>query len=471
MGLPVQRQTELFEPDLYLQNYSGKAYFALLRSTPGSDYKQQRSYPVDVMPQVLQAVHARPDGLDWWISQAEFYAPTRRLVHLSRIGLLFADLDTYKLNLPGSPEAISNRLLRYCEKHAIPAPSLVIFSGRGLQIKWLLKTALPQAALPRWNAVQQVLHSLLQEFGADAKALDASRVLRLVQTVNNRSGEKVRVLHENAEAKYDFDQLSKKLLPFGREVDASFDQFDLAIDPYGNVFMDMAKNRQPAVNEIVWKDHKGQKNTIGLRQFFGFQLAWDRLADLRALAELRKQKDGAVPDGQRDVFVFLSAVFLSQATVDQNRIYDELKSLAKEFVPHWTWAKVMGSASSALSRLKTHISGERVSFNGYEVSPRYIFRNETLVSDAWLGIDANEERELRTIISNTEAKRRDTLRAKAKREALGSVSRQQYLENNEQRRVSGRLMRAAGRSWADIAVELGYKSAESARISIGKPGP
>lgn len=468
MGLPVHRQTELFEPDLYLQNYSGKAYFALLRSTPGSNYKQQRSYPVDVMPQVLQAVHARPDGLDWWISQAEFYAPTRRLIHLSRIGLLFADLDTYKLNLPGSPEAISNRLLRYCETHAIPAPSLVIFSGRGLQLKWLLKTPLPQAALPRWNAVQQVLHGLLQDFGADAKALDASRVLRLVQTVNTRSGEKVRVIHEDQTAKYDFDQLSKRLLPFGREVDASFDQFDLAIDAYGNVSMDTAKSRQPAVNEIVWKDHRGQKNTIGLQQFFGFQLAWDRLADLRALAELRKRQDGAVPDGQRDVFVFLSAVFLSQATVDQNRLYDELKSLTKEFVPHWDWSKVMGSASSALSRLKDHIRGDRVSFNGYQVSPRYAFRNETLVSSAWLGINAEEERQLRTIISGTEAKRRDALRARAKREAAGHGSRQQYLENNEQRRASGRLMRAAGRSWGEVAVALGYKTAESARVSIGK---
>lgn len=461
------RQTELFEPDLYLRNTRGNAYFALLNSTPGSGYKRQRSYPVDVMAQVIQSIHSNPDGRDWWVSQAEFFAPTRRLVHLSRISLLYADLDTYNLNLSGSPEALSKRLLRYCEQQDIPAPSLVVFSGRGLQCKWLLTTPLPQSALPRWNAVQQVLNNLLMNFGADANALDASRVLRLVQTVNSKSGEKVRLLHDDPSARYEFDQLAKKLLPFDRDVGEKFDHLNIAVDAFGQVYLDMERSQKPAAETIVWRDHRGEKNTIGLRQFFGFQLAWDRLADLRELASLRKTEAGSVPDGQRDKFVFLSAVFLSQYSLDRNRIYDELKALCKEFVPHWSWSQVMGSASSALSRLKDHIDGKTITCNGIAVSPRYRFRNSTLVSEQWLGIDPAEERQLRTILSETEAKRRDAERAQAKRIAAGGQSRTQYLESHEQKRASGRLMRAAGMSWDEVAKELGYKTARSARTAIG----
>lgn len=467
MGLAL-RQTELFEPDLYLRNTRGNAYFALLNSTPGSGYKRQRSYPVDVMAQVISSVHANPDGRDWWVSQAEFFAPTRRLVHLSRIGLLYADLDTYNLNLSGSPEALSKRLLRHCQQQDLPAPSLIIYSGRGLQCKWLLTTPLPQSALPRWNAVQQVLNSLLMDFGADSNALDASRVLRLVQTVNTKSGERVRVLHDDSDARYDFDLLAKKLLPFDRDVGEKFDHLSIGIDAFGQVYLDMERSQEPAAETIVWRDHRGEKNTIGLKQFFGFQLAWDRLADLRALAALRKTGTGAVPDGQRDKFVFLSAVFLSQAMLDRNRIYDELKALGREFVPHWSWHQVMGSASSALDRLKDHIDGKSVMFDGRPVPPRYRFRNATLVSDAWLGIDASEERELRTIISSTEAKRRDAERARAKRVALGVMTRQEFVDCKEQKRISGRLMRASGASWAEVAMKLGYSSPDSARTAIGR---
>lgn len=55
---------------------------------------------------------------DTWISQAEFWAPTRRLVHFMRVGLLFIDLDTYKVpGLAGlSPDELLKKLLVLCEQ-------------------------------------------------------------------------------------------------------------------------------------------------------------------------------------------------------------------------------------------------------------------------------------------------------------------------------------------------------------------
>jgi hypothetical protein len=55
--------------------------------------KKQDSYRLSQMPVVLSMLdHSR----DTWLSQAEFIKPNRRVVNLARIGLLFADLDTYR---------------------------------------------------------------------------------------------------------------------------------------------------------------------------------------------------------------------------------------------------------------------------------------------------------------------------------------------------------------------------------------
>lgn len=460
MGLPIQQEFAFLEPAEYL-GHRESAYFSILTRTP-SGRMSQRSHPVEFMPEIVQGVISQKSLQDTWISQAEFYAPTRRLVHLSRLGLLFADLDTYKLDgLPSNPEKLTDALRRYCEKVALPEPNLIVFSGRGLQAKWILDGALPSQALPRWNALQTEINTRLQGFGADAKALDASRVLRLVETLNTKSNEVVRITHRSHE-RYSFDQLAKELLPFwrnSRDVDARCDQFDLNLDEGGNVVLLRPGEGEQSAKE--WRNHREAKNTAGLRQFYGFQLAWDRLADLRKLAELR----GGVQDGQRDTFVFLSAVFLAQATLDQNKLYHELYALAKEFVPHWNHTRVLASASSALKRLKSHIAGDRVEFEGVEVSPRYRFRNETLIDPRWLGVTQDEERELRTIISEEEAKRRDAARAVQKRLERGGNTLEAHLQGKEQKRATGRLMKAQGASWQTIADELGYKNAEAARRS------
>ena len=53
----------------------------------------QRSYPLRVMPQIIENLD---QNRDTWISQAEFIRPNRRVVYLLRLNLCFVDLDTYK---------------------------------------------------------------------------------------------------------------------------------------------------------------------------------------------------------------------------------------------------------------------------------------------------------------------------------------------------------------------------------------
>ena len=446
------------EPAHYLRADSLSAYFALLTQVEGRATKLQRSYPVASMGFVIDACDK---SIDTWISQAEFWAPTRRLLHFMRVGLLFVDLDTYKLpEFAGlSAEAQLEHLLRLCEAQGLPEPSLVVFSGRGLQAKWLLDGGLPARALPRWTLVQHELGRRLAAFGADANALDASRVLRLVQTVNSKSGEIVRVIYQTG-VRYDFDQLADALLPLTRAQlqELRQERAQRAADPeYQKRSATRTKGHLTAIDTGAL----GQ-----LRPFIGAQLAWDRLADLRTLARLRGWTQGA-PDGSRDLAVFIGASFLAQAVPNVPRFYDELRVLGREFAPHWSFRDINASASAVVARMKRMAKGETVEYAGVQVDPRYRWRNDTLIQR--FGITPDEERRLMTIVSDTEARRRDAERKVQyrieQREAAGAMTREVYESNAEQKRATARLLRAQGKTWAEIAAEVGYKNADAARKS------
>lgn len=193
-------------------------FFSLLVDVDGQ--KRQSSHLLANMPTVLELIDPRRDT---WMTQAEFIRPNRRVVNLARVGLLFADLDTYRQSWAQgrTPEQLASAVLYHCAQEGIPAPSLLVFSGRGIQAKWLLEGTLPRAALPRWNACQRYLIDRLLPLGADPQAKDASRVLRTVHTTNSKSGEICRVVHvETAEngkpVRYDFEYLAELLLPVAR---------------------------------------------------------------------------------------------------------------------------------------------------------------------------------------------------------------------------------------------------------------
>ena len=180
---------------------------------------RQSSYRIEHLPLVLDRLDPTCDS---FLSQAQFFRPTRRVIHLWHINLCFVDLDVYKSDLAGQGlNDVVQTLRRYCGDEGVPLPSVIISSGRGLYAKWVLERPLPQAALPRWNAVQEALLGKFAPFHADWKARSASQVLRLVQTVNTKSGECVRVLHveerDGEPLRYDFELLAEAVLPWTRQ--------------------------------------------------------------------------------------------------------------------------------------------------------------------------------------------------------------------------------------------------------------
>jgi len=399
--------------------------------------RPQRTFKLSELPSALRFKVCTND--DVWITQNEFYRPNRRLVNLGRITVCFADLDYYKFKSSWTrPESVAAHILAHCARAGIPKPNLMIDSGRGLQIKWLLDPV-PAAALPRWNAVQKAIGVAFRLSGSDARAQDASRVLRLVGTFNTRSDSVVRVVYADTALPYSFDTLADAFLPMTRQ--------ELA---------DLRALRAETRLSQIWQlpvKPKISPAATGLRQLSVRQLWWDRLADIRSLKKLRGWD--TVPEGHRDTFLWLSAVALSWV-LPLPWLHQELAELGREFAGSIPEAERLQALSSTLARAEHAARMETIEVNGQKIDPRYRLSNNRLIE--LLGVTLDEQRYLKTIISQDEAKRRHAARERERRASLrvaaGGMTRVGYLEAAETKRQGARLLRAQGLTLRQIAAEL-----------------
>lgn len=146
---------------------------------------------------------------DLYWSMNTFYKPNRTLENLRYINALYIDLDYYNTSL--RKESILYFLNEDYFNKSIPTPSLIVDSGKGLQLVWFIKPV-PSQAYSLWKAMQWYLYNALKDFGADISALDASRVLRIPGTINTKNDSKV-TIEELNDYSYDLKELKAEYLP------------------------------------------------------------------------------------------------------------------------------------------------------------------------------------------------------------------------------------------------------------------
>jgi len=205
----------------------------------GAGYRQH-SFPLAEMPDVLRNIEQhvplqrddRWETTSIWISQGEFTKPNRQKINLARIAVCWVDLDLHHETSPAALKSLSKdksleKALAICGTLEIPLPSIVLWTGRGLVLKWLVDV-LPKQAYPRWSAVQRMLVEAFAGLGADAAARDASRILRIPGTYNPKSGGLCTPIHVTEfwgeVVRYEFDDLANAVLPFTRDQIASLRQ-------------------------------------------------------------------------------------------------------------------------------------------------------------------------------------------------------------------------------------------------------
>ena len=290
-----------------------------------------------------------------YISLNTFYSTYRRLEYLKELKAHFIDLDTYKTGFTKT-QILMNLEENHFNK-TIPRPNLIVDSGRGLYLIWLINSV-PSKALPLWKAVEEYLYSVLKPFGADRQALDPTRVLRVPGSINSKSKSIVEVI-EQYDYIYDLREIQNNFLP------------------------ELAENRpkkkgRPCKKVFIHRERS---------------LYYARIQDIVKLCELR----GYDLKGHRELVLFLYRYYLCSFLEDAQKALDDVLELNSEFISPLRENEVIRATRSAE---KVYLSKEK----------QYKYKNKTLIE--LLEITEHEETYMTTIISNKEYKRRENIRVK-----------------------------------------------------------
>ena len=146
------------------------------------------------------------------------------------------------------------------------------------------------------------------------------------------------------------------------------------------------------------------------------RLNWYRLYDLRDLWTMR----GGVTVGHREVTLFWELNFLLKAEPGRAQdIWKEAQSLAGQICDESGWYQ-NSDLSTVYRKARELRDGKTVEYRGREYPPLYTPKNQTLIT--LFSITADEERKLRTIISQDEKYRRKV----EKRRAAGVKPRRTF---------------------------------------------
>ena len=109
------------------------------------------------------------------------------------------------------PREILSKLEEEYFNKSIPVPSMIVDSGRGLYLIWLIEQV-PSKAVSLWSAMQHYLYDKLKSLGADRQALDPSRILRVIGSYNTKSNTNVKLLRFEF-VRYTLKKLKEMYLP------------------------------------------------------------------------------------------------------------------------------------------------------------------------------------------------------------------------------------------------------------------
>lgn len=386
------------------------------------------------------AVAAVNGAQDCYLSQHGFNGRNRRIQSLRVLTSCAIDLDYY--NRPAlaglTPDAVMARIFA---RHAwLPQPSALFGSGRGAYLQWAFAQPLSAYQLADWQAVMDALIKLLEPFGADPNAKDASRVFRIVGTVNSKSGRTVTA-----------HQLGPRV-PFETLHCAVLDAYRL----------DQQQRQIQQIPTVANKRRSHRPLSVGAPQgrtqvLKPYELALARLLDYRTLAKLRGTP--RLTDG-RHRLLYAYAMSMCWFRADVAGVIAECENFAAEHFtdPQYYTARRI---KSVLERLENP-TRPRI-WNGRQIANRYRIRNDTLIR--LLDITPAEMRHVKTLIDYPERQRRRA----ARRRAAGAIERAAYLRNAEQRRAAILTLSAQGKTARAIAAELGVSRAQVYRILAAQP--
>ena len=288
-----------------------------------------------------------------------FRGRRRGTAEIACLTAVWVDLDLYKATNPiaknisekiqrGYPEA-AFEILNYVE---IPIPTIIVASGRGAYLVYLIRPATRSTAQPLFVAVAKALVAKLRDWGADVKvSTDMKRVLRVPGSINWRSGQKVVAFEVGPE--WDIHDLVAEMADYVEDAEEYWRRLNKKRNRQG---------RRPDIRPIR-------------RAKLGPAFLWRiRLEDLWKLLEIRW---AYIPEeGWRDKCLFLLAVAHSWLLPADRSVLDaEIRRIAPLVIPYG-WEEFVRYMSTLLDRVEEVAKDPSIELQ--RGKGRYKFRAETI---------------------------------------------------------------------------------------------
>jgi len=427
-----------FGPSEHIQLIHGSRKSHIAFAVNSDCWRERTCNPADAIKEANK-ITVTPTA-DVYISQNGMCPFKPRCVsNVTYLNTCFVDLDTY--NIPNLVELSFSERKDMILNHIsdLPLPTLIADSGRGLYLVWVLKepifvgtdkgksdaqSKLRQLFLARWQLVEDLLIRILSKFGADPKARDPARVLRLAGSTNQRNNHIVK-----------YAQLSDPI---------PFTELELPLLKWHEQEKPVPIHRPKLTST--------PQNNPGIRSLLNARtLALARMKDLRTLATLR---NGFGDHRARALFIYAQAA--SYYCHDESTLVSECQQYSAE---HF----IDPQGKYRPERIPNHISTLLKRFNQRfqqaeknNPDPRYKLTNVRIIQE--LEITAEEQTHLISIISRDEKRRRNTIRTRYKRRENGVVPAEQYQQyrktRQSERRVNAQQMKEQGLSVKQISEQL-----------------
>jgi hypothetical protein len=372
----------------WFQHNDADGWITVAKKTKEGNFKQLHFQPEKLAKQLSNWL-----GEDVFFSQNTFYRPQRSIENVRQLRSLYVDLDFYLFNY--DPSWVMGKLEHEFYGQVIPEPNILIFSGQGIVLIWLLEPV-PYKALPLWQAVQNHFVSQLSELGGDPKAADAARVFRIAGSVNSKNGNEV-----NAEYRHDYKYQLRQV------------QHDYL----------------PELNDEVnppKRKRKGRKKKVA-QLFNTYKLHYARLMDLVKLTELRNYE----VTGHRELLCFLYRYWLCCYSNDPDEALNQAVTFNLQFTKPLPLKEVERATKSAEKAWESRSNEEanRVAIEKGYPGAGYNISNKKLIS--WLDITSEEMEHLQTIIDAPEKNRRKRIANMEMRREQGVRPREEYLKEQQ----------------------------------------
>lgn len=341
--------------------------------------------------------------LNNYISMAVFKDKDRKARNVKEMVWLFLDIDCplKSLTLEES-RALAVAIL---EREDLPEPTLIEFSGHGLQLFYKLKNA---TDIPLWSIYQE---SIIEKFKRVLDEIQEHTLTELSNLIelsgmhvdNIKDSARVMRVPDTANVKYENNIVNTK------EVYKSNRVYTLEDLHMYKVFEEMPtctpynvlnEPESKVIKEIKRKAIECQTKGVNyeLRYYLETVIA-KRIEDLETLIKIRNRN--GITDGYRNELVFIYTVTLRNLGYSKQDAKEELKALNKLFKKRLSLNELKNCLNSCYDEKVRELKDKT------KILERVYYRFKTKSIVEKLGITEEEQKELTILISVKEKNRRN----------------------------------------------------------------